>query len=128
MGTWVSRGGIRGIRRITPRGGKVLGFFHRHGLVPLNMQETASGPVDTYEGQVNGSTLDYIAVSSILSDLPHTCTVLDWDALNTSDHLPVCAVIRVSGISVTTGGQVPRGHIKCQVRISIGSTKVCWNL
>ena len=30
-----------------PRGDKVLRFFDRHGLVPLNMQETASGPIDT---------------------------------------------------------------------------------
>ena len=76
------------------------------------MQLCASGPVDTYEGQVNGSTLDYIAVSSVLCNQPYERIVSEWDSLNTSVHLPVNAIIRSSGI-LYSGNKIPlKGHIK----------------
>ena len=61
-----SSGGPRGIRRATPCGELVMKFFNRHGLIPTNMLQSAKGPVDTYEDQVNGSTPDYIAVPATL--------------------------------------------------------------
>ena len=104
-------GGPRGARIATPRGKKIIGFFVRHQLSPLNMQLSASGPVDIYQGQVNGSTLDYIAVSSVLCNQPYECFVSEWDSLNTSDHLPVNA-IRTSGILYSEHKTPLKGHVK----------------
>ena len=105
-------GGPRGLRGPSLRGSKVVSFFNRHGLVPLNMREDARGPIDTYEGQVNGSTLDYIAVSSLIADRAHSCVVHERDGLNTSDHLPVSAVVPTKGICKITSEIERKGCIK----------------
>ena len=107
-----SLGGPRGTRNPTLRGTKVMRFFDRHGLSPLNMQKFAGGPVDTYEGIVNGSTLDYIAVSPGLIKAVSQCNVSSWSELNTSDHFPVKAAIRLHGIARVEYVGVHRGFIK----------------
>ena len=81
-----SAGSPRGVRNATPRGLKVM---NRHGLVPLNMLRGSGGPIDTYEGAVNGSTLDYVAIPAELLDQVVGCNVSEWSPLNTSDHTPV---------------------------------------
>ena len=105
-------GGPRGTYKATHRGEKVVQFFKRHGLLPLNMTEGATGPVNTYMGQINGSTLDYIAVSPILANFASGCIVHEWDGLNTSDHLPVSASISISGIGTRVNAGQSKGHIK----------------
>ena len=105
-------GGNRSSRAATPRGEKVMRFFDRHGLIPLNMRGGATGPVDTYQGNINGSTLDYIAVSSIIYNRPYSCCVVDWDPLNTSDHLPVKANVSIDGIVCSKNASSRKGHIK----------------
>ena len=54
--------GPRGICDATSRGGEVMTFFLRHGLIPINMQDLTERPVNTYEGAVNGSTLRYLVL------------------------------------------------------------------
>ena len=107
-----SSGGPRGYRVATNRGEKVMNFFRRHKLVPMNMQQGAVGPVDTYEGQVNGSTLDYIAVPAEICHLVTECHVHEWSCLNTSDHAPVSAAILVKGLSFHDCTVKHGGHIK----------------
>ena len=107
-----SSGGPRGVRRATPRGESVMKLFDRHGLIPANMQKVAKGPVDTYEGQVNGSTLDYIAVPAVLFNAVTEVVVHDWAALNTSDHTPVSASLSIHGIYHASNEVTLPGHIK----------------
>ena len=105
-------GGPRGTRGATSRGEKVIHFFDRHGLIPLNMREGTLGPVDTYMGNVNGSTLDYIAVSPFLASLTVKCFVHELHELNTSDHLPLSAIFSLCGICIESREHDKVGHIK----------------
>ena len=91
-----SRGGPRGVRKATPRGCKLLNFLNRHAMTALNMCKLATGPVDTYMGNVNGTTLDYIALPSQMLTCVTECRVLPWNALNTSDHTPVSAKLKLN--------------------------------
>ena len=93
-----SSGGPRGMRPATPRGLHVMRLFNRHGLTALNMQANAKGPIDTFEGNMNSSTLDYIAIPADLMSSVSSCEVYDWSELNTSDHVPVSASILLNGI------------------------------
>ena len=107
-----SNGGNRGTRLATRRGEMVSHFFDRHGLTPLNMREGTLGPIDTYMGNVNGSTLDYIAVSPIVASLTDKCFVHEWHELNTSDHSPVSATFSLCGIGMEPRKVDMAGHIK----------------
>ena len=107
-----SSGGPRGTRRATPRGEKVANFFNRHSLIPVNMQYITRGPVDTYEGQVNGSTLDYIAVPHELMDSVTNSLVHEWAALNTSDHVPISVTLSLNIATRTNDDSKTVGHIK----------------
>ena len=107
-----SSGGPRGKRNATPRGEKVARFFNRHSLIPVNMHYVTRGPVDTYEGQVNGSTLDYIAVPHELFDSVTDSLVHDWSALNTSDHVPISVTMSLCVATHTYDDSKVTGHIK----------------
>ena len=106
------QGGPRGLREATSRGKKVQTFFDRHDLIPLNMQEGATGPVETYEGPLSKSTLDYIAIPSVMLPQVIKCYVHDWSALNTSDHLPVSAHLYLKEVLYTHIETRPKGRIK----------------
>ena len=106
-------GGPRASRNPTPRGSKVMEFFNRHDLTTVNMQEFTDGPVDTYEGQVNGSTLDYIAVPSSLLPAVTSCKVYGWSELNTSDHVPLSATLNLDAFKRNvTDEHKHKGRIK----------------
>ena len=105
-------GGPRGCREATPRGEKVMRFLNRHSMTPVNMQHIATGPVDTYDGLLNGSTLDYVMVPlTVLGDVL-SCKVHDQHVLNTSDHRPVSASISIKGISSVPEVTQNKGHLK----------------
>ena len=76
------------------------------------MQDISRDPVDTYEGQVNGSTLDYIAVPVDLCNLITESFVHGWVVLNTSDHVPVSVTLNLRGISRSCTHSELKGHIK----------------
>ena len=105
-------GGRRGTCNATPRGEKVMKIFNRHSLTPVNMQCISSWPVDTYEGHVNGSTLDYIAVPVELFNFVSESFVHGWAALNTSDHVPVSVTLALGGLSRNSTLGETKGHIK----------------
>ena len=76
------------------------------------MQPYTEGPIDTYEGHINGSTLDYIGVPAEICHLFTRCFVHEWSSLNTSDHVPISATIDVSGITYVEGNIESVGQIK----------------
>ena len=86
--------------------------MQRHGLVAVNMQDNAKGPINTYEGVVIGSTLDYIAVPAVLSNWVNECCVSEWSELNTSYHIPVSATVRITGVSRLNNLNPCKGQIK----------------
>ena len=105
-------GGPRGTRPPTPRGRYVMNFFDRHGLVPMNMQISASGPVDTFQCHNGHSTIDYISVSADLLGDVSRCHVMQWDALNTSDHNVIQLTIKVPFKTLLPPPIISEGKIK----------------
>ena len=89
-----------GVRAATERGALVRQFMVRKGLVAVNMTTLASGPIDTFEGPFNTSTLDYIMVSAAMEHLVTECWVAEGDALNLSDHLSVHVKLQFREIPV----------------------------
>ena len=55
-------GGPRGTRLPCHRGRLVDNFFKRHSLIATNLQDYATGPVDTFECHNGSSTIDFIAI------------------------------------------------------------------
>ena len=108
-----SSGGPRGYRTPTARGSKVMAFFNRHDLIPVNMHQCTTGPVDTYEGQVSCTTLDYIAVPSCILPSVTASKVYEQSALNTSDHVPLSATLSLGGFKrAASDEQNCKGRIK----------------
>ena len=80
----------------TYRGNLVANFFVRHNLTPSNMSAHSTGPVFTCIGPNFKSTLDYIAVSNLLTPLVERCNVIQEDVLNTSDHAVISIDLNIS--------------------------------
>ena len=104
--------GGRGTRDPTDRGALVRGFMCRKGLVAMNMEAGAVGPLDTFEGPFSASTLDYIMVSAQISHLVRKCWVAEWGDLNLSDHTSVHAEISLGEIPLKVGGQRCSGNVR----------------
>ena len=81
-----NKDGGRSSRLATRQGTLVSGFLHRHNLVASNMRLSATGPTHTFESHNAISTLDYIAVPTMIEDKIGECWVSDWHYLNSSDH------------------------------------------
>ena len=107
-----SLGGPRGSGVPTPRGRLVMNFFERHGLVAMNMQGSATGPVDTFNCHNSSSTLDYIAVPLYLMAQVKECAVSEWDALNTSDHTDVWLCLQFKNKAKSDYKPKPMGKLK----------------
>ena len=72
------------------------------------MRLSATGPTHTFESHNAISTLDYIAVPTIIEDKIGECWVSDRHYLNSSDHLPVNLNLYISDVKLVLGGsEVP---------------------
>ena len=100
-------GGPRGISAPTPQGNEVIIFLKRHNLYACNMQANAKGPIITCTGPNFMSTLDYISVPITLENDVTECIVLEWNVLNTSDHVPVSALLHINGQKSEQGEVAP---------------------
>ena len=109
VGKW---GGPRSPRPPTSRGKYVMNFFNRFGYVVMNLQQLASGPLDTFECHNGHSTIDYISVLGYSADLVVDCFVNDWDPLNTSDHRDVHLSIMIPEKTVLNNATSLPGRIK----------------
>ena len=86
-------GGQRAYKNASARGMILMDFIHRYSFNLINLGTTADGPVDTHFGPTGQSCIDFIALPEGLSEHLQTCVVFEDDAINTSDHNPVSAVI-----------------------------------
>ena len=64
----------------------------------------ASGPVNTHYGPTGDSCIDYTMIPSHLTDAVFACRVHVYEALNTSDHIPISVLINL--------GNIPRGAVE----------------
>ena len=93
---------FRGSRKPTPAGKLIIDFADENNMWISNMSNIASGPIDTFHGIKGKSTLDYILIPMPIRQFVTKCGVIPEQALNTSDHLPVYAMIKTSIIPCST--------------------------
>ena len=92
MGT---SGGPRGTGPITKAGKVVYSFMERQNLFALNLMQGATGSLFTYIGHNGSSTIDYVMAPRHLSGYVARVHTGGYQALNTSDHLPIKAVLDI---------------------------------
>ena len=105
-------GGTRSTRKPSHIGRKLMKFFNEYSLYLCNMGNIASGPLNTFNGGVGSSTIDYCAVPvSILKDVK-SCEVLDDPILNTSDHRAIQTIMNFVSINTSTSSPEGRQNIR----------------
>ena len=106
--------GPRG-RGPSSRAGRVVyDFMMRQNLTAVNSMTRATGRLCTYHGHNGSSTIDYIMVPVFLSDCVWSVHTGGYESLNTSDHYPISATLRI--------GNLPRS-----VRIEKGAERIKWD-
>ena len=80
-------GGGGGGQDRTDNGKCISIFFEEFSLLPANLMEGTTGPINTFRGGMGSTTIDYIAVPISLKHLIVSCQVIDENILNHSDHL-----------------------------------------
>ena len=88
-------GGPRSTRPPSKQGQYVSNFLNEIGLLPANLCNIATGPVNTFMGGMGSSTLDYLAIPTSLRSCLVSCEVLDEHILNTSDHLAITMTLSI---------------------------------
>ena len=68
------------------------------GLVPMNLNPITSGPVNTHYGPMGDSCIDYTMIPSHLKDAVIAFRVHVYEALNTTDHIPISVSINLGNI------------------------------
>ena len=131
-----SNGGTRGVDPATKQGRILCKFMQEYNLIASHMEQTAKGPLSTFVGPNGQSTIDFIMVSAVYSTLVIDCYVGEDEILNTSDHRPVHAELKVCSVKNNTVNRVYKGvkrwdkmgiderKCKYEVPLSVGLEKV----
>ena len=110
-------GGKRSSRKPTSLGRKLSKFLADFDLFAVNMLPITKGPLNTFNGGVGSSTIDYITIPKCLSGLVHTCEVVKEEILNTSDHFVVRCTLKI-GCAI-----IKSSESKCPSRIKWGKIR-----
>ena len=107
-----SLGGERSEKIADKRGRTLDTFIKYHNLYPVNLMESASGPINTHYGPTGESCIDYILIPQCFKENVRPCRTGGYDPINTSDHKPVYVDIEV--------GEFPcgatEGFLPCKLR------------
>ena len=101
-----SLGGSRGKRAATKQGTALLRLVNEFGLTACNLDRCATGPVDTFCGPTEKSTIDYKFVPQEASNRIKACQVIGNEVLNTSDHNPVQVTLNIDNVRCYTRARV----------------------
>ena len=88
-------GGKRSTRKPTKVGRTLDKFLNELDLVAINMTNITRGPLNTFNGGVGSSTIDYITIPKCMYNLVLRCEVLGDEIINTSDHFAVRCSLEV---------------------------------
>ena len=101
-------GGPRSKKVTDNRGVALHNFMLRYDLTAVNLSDIATGPINTHHGPTGETCIDYILTPSALRENCIKCQTLDYEGLNTSDHVPICAELSIAGIPRgCTEGYIP---------------------
>ena len=88
-------GGPRGLGNPNQQGVLLDLMLRRCDLYAASLAEYATGPSYTCKSGVTTSTIDYIFMDVGAASHLAGCATLSWDDLNTSDHLPQLASLKI---------------------------------
>ena len=95
----VGREGGERLKGAPTKAGKVvMNFINEHNLVAVNLLPVAQGPVCSYQGHNGNSCIDYILVPRYMMKQVASCRTGRNESMNTSDHLPIEAVLRIDAL------------------------------
>ena len=82
-------GGPRGYGEATRAGKYVSNFMDRQNLIAVNLMDTATGVVDTFNCHNGKSVIDYIMIPGHMKNKVLSCHTGNYVATNTSGHMPI---------------------------------------
>ena len=115
-------GGVRGIGQPNQQGLLLQQLITRCDLYVLSLASLSQGPQYTFHNSELQTTVDYILVSHNTTEHIAKCFTHDSAPLNTSDHLPITAVLQLAHSNVAPQEQL--SHNKINWSKAIGSTSL----
>ena len=95
-------GGPRAVRPCTREGLIIKNFIDKYKLFPFNLSTISTGPINTFYGPNSEACLDYIMIPIEMENMLISSKTLDFEELNTSDHLPVTASLNIRKVKCPT--------------------------
>ena len=95
--------GVRGWGVTYPNGHAYMRAMQRCDMSVVDIGEKGSGPIYTFHNSLGVSYIDHCAVSNCILPEVQSCSVIDDEIRNVSDHLPLTVSIAVSCITGKQG-------------------------
>ena len=83
----------------------------RCNLYAVSLSSLSQGPAYTFQNSVSQTTVDYVLANHDATEYIRHCYIHDSAPLNTSDHLPITAVLQFQHSTVNPQGQSTRKRI-----------------
>ena len=93
-------GGERGVGQPNQQGILLHQLITRCNLYAVSQTSLSQGPLYTFQNDVSQTTVDYVIASHNATEYIRHCYTHDISPLNTSDHLPITAVLQFAHSTV----------------------------
>ena len=104
-------GGERGTGQPNQQGILLHQLIARCNLYAVSLSSLSQGPAYTFQNSVSQTTVDYVLANHDATEYIRHCYTHDSAPLNTSDHLPITAVLQFQHSTVNPQGQSTRKRI-----------------
>ena len=104
-------GGERGTGQPNQQGILLHQLITRCNLYAVSLSSLSQGPAYTFQNSVFQTTVDYVLANHDATEYIRHCYTHDSAPLNTSDHLPITAVLQFQHSTVNPQGQSTRKRI-----------------
>ena len=104
-------GGERGMGQPDQQGILLCQLITRCSLYAVSQASLSQGPLYTFQNNVLQTTVDYVLASHNAKEYIRHCYTHDTSSLNTSDHLPITAVLQFAHSTVDPQGQSTQKRI-----------------
>ena len=104
-------GGERGTGQPNQQGILLHQLIACCNLYAVSLSSLSQGPAYTFQNSVSQTTVDYVLANHGATEYIRHCYTHDSAPLNTSDHLPITAVLQFQHFTVNPQGQSTRKRI-----------------
>ena len=104
-------GGERGMGQPNQQGILLHQLITRCSLYAVSQASLSQGPLYTFQNSVSQTTVDYVLTSHNVTEYIRHCYTHDTSPQNTSDHLPITAVLQFAHSTIGPQGQSTQKRI-----------------